>query len=717
MASRKIKLFKAAENLRLSSEALGRMMKELGFKERGYTSYITQEEFEAVKAKLREEKQKIKRSMKKTKPSKKPSAAQRKTRKLSEEDVQKAIKQTLAKMEHKRPKKRGKRARPARKVRREEERLKIFEQPRETPYVAREATVSEFMSVAELAHVFGVSPADIVKRCVEMGVFITINERLDMDTISVLAEEFNVKITVEEEPTLKEPKGKEAEETLEERHRPPVVVVLGHVDHGKTTLLDYIRETRVASQEAGRITQRIGAYTAQIKDFHIVFLDTPGHEAFTAMRARGASVADIAILVVAADDGIKPQTVEAIDHAQAADLPIIVAITKSDLATADPEKVKSQLTKHSIVAEEYGGKTIVVPVSGTTGDGVDDLLDAIQVTAIELDLKAPYGGRARGVVVESKLDRSKGTITTIIVEAGTLHRGGPYICGEWSGRVREMTDEGGKRLNEATPGTPVQVLGVGGIAEPGETLEVVASEHDARELAQRRKLMRRERTLAASSKLSLEAIQEQIQSGDVKELRIVLKGDVYGSVEALTSSLEELSIEKVKVKVIHAGVGAMNVNDVNLAEASGAVIIGFHVAAHADARGQAKHEGIEIRTYKVIYDAIDDVRAAMLGMLEPEEEEVSLGRAEVRQVFKVSKVGTIAGSYVTEGKVTRNAKVRVYRGNDQLTESEVDSLQRFEKQAKEVEAGYECGIKIAEWDEVEEGDVLEFYTVVQRVRE
>jgi len=714
VAARKLKLFEAAEKLKLSSEALGRMMKGLGFKERGYTSYITPEEFEAVKAKLREEKQRIKRSMKKSKPFKRPSSA-RKPRRLSEEAVQKAVKKTLARMDHKRPKKRGgKRARPARKTRRAEEQAKIFEQqPQGLPRALREATVSEYMSVSELAHAFEVPPAEIVKRCVQMGVFVTINQRLDMDTISILAEEFNVKIEVEEEPVLQETA---EEESLEVKTRPPVVVVLGHVDHGKTTLLDYIRKTRVAAQEAGMITQRIGAYTAQIKDFKIVFMDTPGHEAFTAMRARGASVADIAVLVVAADDGIKPQTIEAIDHAKAADLPIIVAITKSDLKTADPDKVKSQLTEHNILAEEYGGNTIVVPVSGITGDAVDDLLDAIQVTAMELDLKAPYEGRAKGVVVEAKLDTSKGTITTIIVKRGTLHRTNLYICGEWSGRVREMTDENGKRLAEATPGTPAQVLGVGGIVEPGETFEVVASERDARELAQRRKLMRRERTLASSSKLSLEAIQQQIQEGNVKELRIVLKGDVYGSVEALTSSFEGLSIEEVKVGVIHAGVGAINVNDVNLAEASEAVIIGFHVTAHADARAPAKREGSESRTYKVIYEAIIAVRAAMLGMLEPEEEVVELGRAEVRQVFRVSRIGTVAGSYVTEGKVTRDAKVRVYRGNNQLTESEITSLQRFEKSVKEVEAGYECGIRISEWDDLEEGDTLEFYTIVKRER-
>jgi translation initiation factor IF-2 len=719
VAPRKLKLFEAAEKFRLSSEALGRIIKELGFKQRGYTSYITQEEFEAVQAKLRDEKQKIKRSMKKTRPARRPPSPSRKPRKPSEEAVQRAIKKTIAKMDHKRSKKKtGRRGRPARKVRRAEEQTKIFVKSKDSLRAAKDATINEFMSVAELAHAFEVPPPEIVKRCVAMGVFVTVNQRLDMDTITILAEEFNVNIRVEKEPAFKKHKELEqTEESLEQKPRPPVVVVLGHVDHGKTTLLDHIRKTRIASQEAGSITQRIGAYTAQVKDFDIVFLDTPGHEAFTAMRARGASVADIAVLVISADDGIKPQTVEAIDHAQAADLPIIVAITKADLATADPDKVKSQLTEHNIVAEDYGGKTIAIPVSGTTGENVDDLLDAIQVTAMELDLKAPYEGRAKGVVIESKLDRSKGSITTIIVNRGTLHRGDPYICGDWSGRVREMTDELGKRLTEATPGTPVQVLGVGGIVEPGESFEIVASERSARELAQKRKLMRRERTLTSSSRLSLETIQEQIKAGNVKDLRIVLKGDVFGSVEALSTSLGGLSIEEVKVRVIHSGVGAITVNDVNLAEASGAIIVGFHVSAHADARTQAKREGIEIRNYKVIYDAIDDIRAAILGMLEPEKKEVTLGSATVRQVFRVSKIGTVAGSYVTEGKVTRDAKVRVFRDNNQLTESEIASLQRFEKSVKEVEAGYECGIQIAEWDDLAEGDTLEFYTIVEQARE
>lgn len=716
---KKLKLFEAAEKLRLSSEALARMMKELGFKERGYTSYIIPEEFEAVQKKLLDEKQKIKQSMKKTRhPKPRHRTGPRKPRRPTEADVQKAVKQTLARMDHKKPKKKksGKRGRPPRKVRRREEAAEVFEprrEPRKVP-AAREATVSPYMSIGELAHAFEVPGAEIVKRCVAMGVFVTMNERLDMDTISILAEEFGVKIQVEQEPALVA--AEEEDTDVEKQSRPPVVVVLGHVDHGKTTLLDYIRKTKVASQEAGRITQRIGAYTAQIKDFHIVFLDTPGHEAFTAMRARGASIADIAVLVVAADDGIKPQTIEAIDHAKAADLPIIVAMTKSDLATADPDTVKSQLTQHNIVVEEYGGKTIAISVSGITGEGVDDLLDAIQVTGMDLSLVAPYEGRAKGVVVEAKLDRLKGTITTIVVERGTLHKGDPYICGEWSGRVREMTDEAGKRLSKATPGTPVQLLGVSGITEPGETFEIVASERDAKELAQRRRLMRRERTLATSSKLSLEAIQRQIKTGDVKELRLVLKGDVFGSVEALTSSLEELSIEEVMVKVIHAGVGAINVTDVNLAEASGAVIIGFHVTAHVDAREQARDEGIEIRTYKVIYDVIDDIRATILGMLEPEEEEVILGKGEVRQVFDVSKVGTIAGMYITEGKATRDSRVRVFRGNDQLTETEIASLQRFDKPAKEVEAGYECGIRVAGWDDLAEGDILEFFVIEKRER-
>lgn len=711
---RKLKLFEAAEKLRLSSEALARMMKELGFKERGYTSYISQEEFQAVKEKLRDEKQRIKRSMKKTKTPTKRAHPSRKTRKRDEEDIEKAVKATIARMDHKKTKKKvPRRVRKARRARREE----IAAQEAKGPQAVNEATVSAYMSVAELAHAFAVSAPEIIKRCVAMGVFVTVNQRLDLDTITILAEDFGVRLRIEEEPALAEPAEGEQEEQYEKKERPPVVVVLGHVDHGKTTLLDYIRKSRVAAQEAGKITQRIGAYTARIKDFDIVFLDTPGHEAFTAMRARGASVADIAVLVVAADDGVKPQTVEAIDHARAANLPIIVAITKSDLHTADADKVKGQLASHEVVVEDYGGDRIAVEVSGTTGQGVDDLLDAVQVTAMDLDLKAAYEGRARGVVVESKLDKTKGTVTTLIVQRGTLNRGGPFICGQYSGRVRELMDENGKRISEATPGMPVLVLGIGGITEPGETFEEVESERDARELAQRRQLMRRERSLAGSSKLSLESIQDQIQSGDVKELRIIVKGDVYGSVEALSSSFEDLSMDEVVVKVIRSGVGAITVNDVNLAEASGAVIIGFHVNAHADARSAADREGIEIRTYNVIYDAIDDVRSAMVGMLEPEEEEVALGRAEVRQTFAVSKVGTIAGCYVTEGKITRGAMVRVYRGNDQLVEAQIASLQRFDKSVKEVESGYECGLRIDGFDEVEEGDILEFFTIVHRLRE
>ncbi|MBD3285185.1 translation initiation factor IF-2 [candidate division WOR-3 bacterium] len=715
-----MKLFEAAEKLRLSSEALARMMKELGFKPRGYTSYITDEEFEAVKNRLRKEKQKIKQSMKKAKPAergKRKHPRKYKRGRRDQDQIEKAVKQTLARMDHKRSRKKtSKRARPARKHRREEEKKHIFE-PKRGPaiHAAREATVSAYMSVSELGQVFKVPPAEIIKRCVQMGVFVTINERLDLDTISVLAEEFGVKITVEEEPAI-EYVTVDVDDECEVKPRPPVVVVLGHVDHGKTTLLDYIRQTRVASQEAGRITQRIGAYTAQIKDYKIIFLDTPGHEAFTAMRARGASVADIAILVVAADDGVKPQTIEAIDHAKAADLPIIAAVTKSDLEIADPDKVKGQLSSYDVIAEDYGGKVITIEVSGITGDGVDDLLDAIQVTAIDLNLKAPYEGRARAVVVESKLDKSKGSVTTLIVQRGTLTKGDPYICSEWCGRVREMMDESGNRLKEATPGTPVQILGIGGIPEPGETFDVVESERAAKDLAQRRRLMHRERALASSSKLSLEALQEQIKSGNVREMRIILKGDVFGSVEAISSSLEELSIENVKVKVIHAGVGAINVTDVNLAEASGAVIVGFHVTAHADARSQAEREGVEIRTYKVIYDVIDDVRAAMLGMLEPEEKEVILGRGEVRQVFTIPKVGTIAGSYISEGKVTSDAKVRVYRGNDQLTETGLASLQRFDKSVGEVESGYECGIRLEEFNDIEEGDRMEFFTIIQRAR-
>ncbi len=696
---KKLKLFQAARKLKLSSSALIKLMEELGLGKKSSHSYISEEEFNIVKNKLLEEKRRIKQSLKKRggKPRKEEKA------KIDEKEIEKSLQRTLMMMERRKIRKKP----PTKKVEPSE-----VEEDKEKK---KKIKVIPYMSVAELAHVLDVAPSEIIKRCLEMGTFATINQRLDMDTIEVLLESFGYEVEKEEEIKIEEQE--QEEKKLVKQRRPPVVVILGHVDHGKTTLLDYIRKTNIAAKEYGRITQRIGAYTAQIGDFKIVFLDTPGHEAFTAMRTRGAQVADIAVLVVAADDGVKPQTVEAIDHAKAANLPLIVAITKIDLPNANPSLVKSQLAEKGVVVEDFGGDVIAVEVSGITGEGVPDLLDAIQLKAMELPLETPFEGKAKGTVIEAKLDKRRGNIATILIYKGELKRGDPFVCGEYAGKVREIFDENGKRVDVVKPGMPVQILGLPGVPEPGETFETVSSENIAKEIAKKRELLKRERILKEKQKLSLQAFQEAIQKGEVKELKLIIKGDVYGSVEALQKSLEDLSIEDVRVSVIHTGIGAINVSDVNLAKASGAVIIGFHVTPLADARELAEKEGVEIRTYKLIYDVIDDVRAAMVGLLEPEKEEVPIGKAEVRKVFKISKVGIVAGCYVLEGKVEKDAKVRVYRGKEEIADTEIESLKRFDKSVSEVEAGYECGIKLLNFDNVAEGDILSFYRIVEKKRE
>ncbi|MBM3313096.1 translation initiation factor IF-2, partial [candidate division WOR-3 bacterium] len=498
----------------------------------------------------------------------------------------------------------------------------------------------------------------------------------------------------------------------EYRPRPPIVVVMGHVDHGKTALLDYIRQTKVAETEVGRITQHTGAYVAGYQGKPIVFLDTPGHEAFTAMRARGAQVTDIAVLVVAANEGVMPQTLEALDHARAAGVPIIVAITKSDLHDANPDRVKAQLSQHGVKVEGYGGETFCVETSAVTGQGVEELLDAISVLALEQNLEAPYDGPAQGVVIEARVDRGRGNIATVLIEEGTLRKGDPFVAAEFFGRVRDLLDESFRAMAAVTPSLPVQVLGFSGLPQAGDRFDVVADERTARDMAQRRLLAKRDRILSAGRpKVSLEAMQERIAEGQIKELKVILKADVSGSAEALRDSLEGQSLEDVRVRVIHSGVGPINQSDVLLAQASEAIVVGFHVKPLADARQMAEKEGIEIRTYRIIYAAIEDIRAAMVGMLEPEKKEVEVGTAEVRQVFRLPKLGIVAGSYCLEGKVARDALVRVMRGGKQIFSGQVASLKRFRDDVKEVETGYECGIGIEGLDDLAEGDRLEFYQV------
>lgn len=685
----------AAANLNLSSEALVRILKSLGYPSRGYTSYIEPKELDAVKVKLKKEKSFYKKTMRarssKWKKEKEPSA-------VVEEKIRQSIKQTMVKLDKREIKHR--RIKPKTSFTTQEE---TVEKVKVTPY----------MSVAELAHAFSISNSDIIKKCMEIGLLATVNQRLDMDTITILADEFKVQIEIEsEELPLPE---EEISEPAEEGPRAPVVVVMGHVDHGKTALLDYIRKTKVVESEYGGITQHTGAYVVNYKDHNIVFLDTPGHEAFTAMRARGARVTDIAILVVAADDGVMPQTIEALNHARAAGVPIIVSITKSDLAQGNPDRLKAQLAQQNLRVEGYGGSTLCVETSARNGQGIEELLDAIFLTSLDLNLKARINGKAKGVVLEAKVSKGRGNLATVLIQEGTLMRGDAFVCGTEHGRVRDLLSENFVKLPEAKPSTPVQIFGFSGLPEPGDHFDVVTDERSAREIAQRRFMAKRDRMLA-TPKITLENLQQQIVEGKVKELRVVLKADVWGSAEALRESLEGLSLDEVRVKIIHSAVGAITVSDVLLAQASQAVIVGFHVAPLSDAQQMAEQEGIEIRTYRVIYSAIDDIRAAMLGLLEPEKREKVIGKATVRQVFVIPRMGTVAGCYVTEGKVERDAMARIFREKNEIFVGKIISLKRFKEDVKDIDTGYECGIGVANLTDVQPDDILEIYKIEEIAR-
>ncbi len=686
--AQKRKVFEAAGLLGLSSEGLIAILKELNYPPRGYTSYITEEEFEAARQRLRKEKHQFKETIRRRRTSPQP---QRPTSAVDNRVIDKAVRETLLKVQGRTIKHR----RPVRETR-------ITAEPESKPAVR----VQPYMTVAELAHAFGTTASEVIKKCLSIGMLATVNQRLDLETILLVADACGV--DVEQAAETEEVEVKRGEP----RPRPPVVVFMGHVDHGKTAQIDYIRKTRVAEQEVGRITQHVGAYVAYYGGNPIVILDTPGHEAFTAMRARGAQVTDIAVLVVAADEGVMPQTLEALDHARAAGVPFIVDITKSDLPTANPDRVKAQLAQHGVKVEGYGGDTLCVETSSVTGAGIEELLDAISVLALELDLKAPYDGPATGVVIDSRVDRGRGNIATVLIEQGTLRKGDPFVAAEHYGRVRELLSESFTPISEATPSIPVQVLGFSGLPQAGDRFDVVADERTARDTAQRRLLAKRDRILSATKpKVSLEAIQERIADGQIRELKIVLKADVSGSAEALKDSLEGLSLDEVRVRVIHSGVGAINQSDVLLAQASEAIIVGFHVKPLADARQQAEKEGIEIRTYRIIYAAIDDIRAAMLGLLEPEKKEVTLGRAEVRQLFRLPRGPVVAGCYVTEGKIVRDALARIIRQGKVILNSQVGSLRRFKDDVKEVDAGYECGVGVENALDVQVGDIIEAYCI------
>jgi translation initiation factor IF-2 len=590
-----------------------------------------------------------------------------------------------------------------------------FAQPTEP--LVREVAVPETITVGELAHRMSVKAAEVIKALMKLGTMATINQVLDQETAIILVEEMGHKAKAAK---LDDPEAYLAESdeqpSANAQPRPPVVTIMGHVDHGKTSLLDYIRRTKVAAGEAGGITQHIGAYHVETPRGIITFLDTPGHEAFTAMRARGAKVTDIVVLVVAADDGVMPQTVEAINHAKAAKVPLVVAMNKIDKHEANPDKVKQELLTHEVVPEEFGGDSPVVPVSAKTGQGVDALLEQILLQAEVLELTAPVDAPAKGVAIEARLDKGRGPVATLLVQSGTLHRGDIVLIGAVYGRVRSMLDENGKQVAAAGPSIPVEIQGLSEVPGAGEDMMVLADERKAREIALHRQGKFRDVKLAKQQAAKLENMFEQMAEGGKKVLTLVIKADVQGSQEALIHALTQLGSEEVKVTVVHAGVGGITESDVNLAMASRAVIIGFNTRADATARKLAESSGIQVRYYNIIYEAVDEIKAALSGMLAPERKEQAIGLVEVRQVFRISKVGTVAGCYVQEGLVKRGAQVRVLRDNVVIHTGELDSLKRFKDDVREVKAGFECGMSVKNFSDLKEGDQFEVFETVEVAR-
>ncbi|MBE5767076.1 MAG: translation initiation factor IF-2, partial [Clostridiales bacterium] len=577
---------------------------------------------------------------------------------------------------------------------------------------------AETITVKDLSERISKPVGEIIKKLLLLGIMASINNELDYDTAQLICSEFDVELELKLAETAEDALEAEDTEDVEEdlEKRAPVVTIMGHVDHGKTSLLDYIRKSRVTAGEAGGITQHIGAYTVNVNDESITFLDTPGHEAFTAMRARGAQVTDIAILVVAADDGVMPQTVEAINHAKAANVPTIVAINKIDKPVANPERIKQELTEYNLVAEEWGGDTIMVPVSALTGEGVDNLLEMVLLVAEMQNLRANPNRKARGAIIEAQLDKGRGPVATVLIKNGTLQIGDMIIAGTAYGRVRAMVNDRGERVKTAGPSDPVEVIGFNDVPSAGDIFSAVNDDRLSRQVAEERKDKLRAALIKNSSKASLDDLFSQISTGQTKELNIIIKADVQGSVEAVRQSLEKLSNEEVRVRAIHGGVGAITESDIMLASASNAIIIGFNVRHDNTVRDIADREKVDIRLYRVIYNAIEDVQAAMKGMLAPQYKETILGRAQVRMTFKVSGAGTIAGSYVTDGKIVRNATARLLRDNVVITEAKIDSLKRFKDDAREVATGFECGIGLERFNDVKEGDVIECFTMEEIAR-
>jgi translation initiation factor IF-2 len=574
--------------------------------------------------------------------------------------------------------------------------------------------VSENLTVGQLAGKIGIKPNEIIKKLMQRNIFASLNEKLNKSSMEIASKEFEFEVVSHLPVKEKIQRKEETKEEIEKlAPRPAIVTVMGHVNHGKTSLLDSIRNTNVVRGEKGGITQHIGADKVKVKNGEVVFLDTPGHEAFTSMRARGANVTDIVILVVAADDGVMPQTIEAIDHAHAAGVPIIVAINKIDKPGADPDRIKRELREHGVAVEEFGGKTICVNISATQKKGLDELMEMLLLEAEMLELKANPDGFAEGTVIESKLDVRRGTVATVLVQKGKLKIGDYFVAGVFEGKVRAMNDYRGKKLNQADPSTPVEVMGLTGIPNAGDSFQAFGTDKESREIALQRRLLKREEDTGSIHHITLDELYGQIQNGKLKELKLIVKGDVHGSVEVLVQSLEGLSGNGVNLKVLHAGTGEINESDVMLASASDAIVIGFHVGQREKAKRLGKEENVDIRTYHVIYDVISDIKKALEGLLEPEIVEVRVGRAEIRQVFETSK-GKIAGSYVIEGKIVRDSPAKIIRENNEIYRSKISSIRRFKENVNEVETGFECGISITGFEDLQEGDIVETFKMEEK---
>ncbi len=628
--------------------------------------------------------------------------------KIDEKEIEASIRETLAKMGETTRKKRRKKI--------------VKETGEEVEVVEEENTIqtTEFVTAGELANLMDVPSSEVIQACLSLGLMVSINQRLDKDTILMVADEFGfgVKFLTEygEEQYIGAVLEEEVEDPATLTPRPPVVTIMGHVDHGKTSLLDFIRESNIIAGESGGITQHIGAYEVEFRNKKITFLDTPGHEAFTAMRARGAQATDIVVLVVAADDSVMPQTIEAINHAKAAGVPIVVAINKMDRPGANPDLIKKQLSEHDVLVEAWGGKAQCAEISAKTGMGIDRLLELILVEAELLDLKSNPNVKAKGVLIEAKLDRGRGVVGTVLIQKGVLRIGDPFIAGAYHGRVRAMFDERNRSVREAPISMPAQVLGFTGIPQAGDQLVVVENEQEAREIGIKRQQLKREQGFRQIRRLTLDQISKRIAEGEVKELSVIIKTDVDGSAQALSDELMKLKTEAVSVRIIHKGVGDITESDVLLAEASQAVILGFHVMASVKAKELAQHEDVDIRLYKVIYDVVNDIKLALAGLLEPIVNEQVIGTAEIRNIFKASKVGMIAGCYVLTGKLTRNSLVRLMRDSKVVHEGKISSLKRFKDDVKEVTAGFECGVTLESFDAVNVGDTMEAYQMVETAR-